>query len=65
MHTAEKRNRKRMAEVGAVYDLAPVPSIPPEVLASKVGDNPPPALRVTEKWVTASEFQRSAHAWRT
>lgn len=25
----EKRNRKRLAEVGAVYDLAPVPAAPP------------------------------------
>ncbi|MGH8920063.1 MAG: hypothetical protein ACRD0H_17320, partial [Actinomycetes bacterium] len=40
----EKRNRKRMAEVGAVYDLAPVPRRPAEVLASKAGDNPAPAL---------------------
>ncbi len=50
----EKRNRKRMAEVGAVYDLAPVPRTPADVLASKGGDNPAPAPRAKAKWVTAS-----------
>lgn len=50
----EKRNRKRLAEVGAVYDLAPVPRTPADVLASKGGDDPPPAPRATAKWVTAS-----------
>lgn len=29
----EKRNRKRMAEVGAVYDLSPVPRTPADILA--------------------------------
>ncbi|MGH9154142.1 MAG: ISKra4 family transposase [Acidimicrobiales bacterium] len=50
----EKRNRKRMAEVGAVYDLAPVPRSPADVLASKGGENPAPAPRAKAKWVTAS-----------
>ena len=50
----EKRNRKRMAEVGAVYDLAPVPRTSADVLASKAGDDPPPAPRAKAKWVTAS-----------
>jgi len=50
----EKRNRKRMAEVGAVYDLAPVPRSPADVLASKAGENPPPVPRAKAKWVTAS-----------
>ncbi|MGH9222697.1 MAG: ISKra4 family transposase, partial [Acidimicrobiales bacterium] len=45
----EKRNRKRMAEVGAAYDLAPVPRTPADVLASKAGDNPPPAPRAKAK----------------
>ena len=31
----EKRNRKRLAEVGAVYDLAPVPRQATDVLASR------------------------------
>jgi hypothetical protein len=39
----EKPNRKRLAEVGAVYDVAPIPRSPTEVLASGHGDDPPPA----------------------
>ena len=31
----EKRNRKRMAEVGAVYDLAPVVRSPTDILAPR------------------------------
>jgi len=50
----EKRNRKRLAEVGAVYDLAPVPRSPSDVLASRHGDDPPPAPKAKAKWVTAS-----------
>jgi len=38
----EKRNRKRLAEVGAVYDLTPVARTPADVLASKAGDAPHP-----------------------
>lgn len=58
----EKRYRKRMAEVGAVYDLAPVARTPTDVLASKHGDNttPPPAPKATGKWVTASVAQDAA-----
>lgn len=56
----EKRYRKRMAEVGAVYDLGPVPRTPAEVLASKGGDNPPPAPRAKAKWVTASVVDDAA-----
>jgi len=54
----EKRNRKRLAEVGAVYDLAPVPRGPGDVLASKLGDDPPPAP--SAKWVTASVAKDAA-----
>jgi hypothetical protein len=36
----EKRNRKRLAEVGAVYDLTPVARAPTDVLASKAGCSP-------------------------
>jgi len=56
----EKRNRKRIAEVGAVYDLAPVPRSPADVLASKAGENPPPAPRAKAKWVTASVAEDAA-----
>jgi hypothetical protein len=55
----EKRNRKRLAEVGAVYDLTPVPRSPADVLASRRGD-PPPAPRATGKWVTASVVEDAA-----
>ncbi len=52
----EKRYRKRMAEVGAVYDLCPVPRSAADVLASKhdAGASAPPAPKATGKWVTAS-----------
>ena len=52
----EKRYRKRMAEVGAVYDLCPVPRSAADVLASKhdAGGPAPPAPKATGKWVTAS-----------
>ena len=58
----EKRYRKRMAEVGAVYDLAPVARTPSDVLASKHSDDapPPPAPKATGKWVTASVVRDAA-----
>ncbi len=57
----EKRYRKRMAEVGAVYDLAPVARSPADVLASKhSSDIPPPAPKATGKWVTASVARDAA-----
>jgi hypothetical protein len=56
----EKRNRKRLAEVGAVYDLTPVVRTPADVLASKAGDAPPPAPKAADKWVTASVVEDAA-----
>ncbi|MGH9299030.1 MAG: ISKra4 family transposase [Acidimicrobiales bacterium] len=56
----EKRNRKRLAEVGAVYDLTPVARTPADVLASKAGDAPPPAPKAKAKWVTASVVEDAA-----
>jgi len=56
----EKRNRKRLAEVGAVYDLTPVARTPADVLASKAGDAPPPAPKAGAKWVTASVVDDAA-----
>ena len=50
----EKRNRKRMAEVGAVYDLTPVPRRPDDIFATDNSPTPSPAPRATAKWVTAS-----------
>ncbi|MHB1739398.1 MAG: hypothetical protein ACYCXA_07955 [Actinomycetes bacterium] len=51
----EKRNRKRMAEVGAVYDVTPVPRSPHDVMAPKAGEeHPPDAPKAKNKWLTAS-----------
>lgn len=55
----EKRNRKRMAEVGAVYDATPVAArTPADVLARSPDDDtdtdPAPAPVTTGKWLTAS-----------
>jgi hypothetical protein len=52
----EKRNRKRMSTVGAVYDATPVPRQPADILAGG-HDQPgpsPPAPAATNKWLTAS-----------
>jgi len=56
----EKANRKRMAEVGAVYDLTPVRRGPADVLASKGGADAAPAPRARAKWVTASVAEDAA-----
>ena len=53
----EKNGRKRMATVGAVYDLAPVPRRPGDVIRG--GDNTdrtgrPERPRAQAKWLTAS-----------
>jgi len=57
----EKRNRKRLAEVGAVYDVSPVPRSAEDVMASKAQDEQPPeAPRAKNKWVTASVVEDAA-----
>jgi hypothetical protein len=51
----EKRNRKRMATVAAVYDITPVPRTPTDVLTSSdahTQTTPPPSA--ANKWLTAS-----------
>jgi len=52
----EKRNRKRMAEVGSVYDATPVPRAVADILpatdAERAGATPGPVAR--DKWVIAS-----------
>jgi hypothetical protein len=53
----EKRNRKRLAEVGAVYDVTPVPRTPADILAAgedTATDDPRPAPVAANKWLTAS-----------
>lgn len=50
----EKANRKRMAEVGAVYTITPVVRSPDDVMAHR-GDGPAKeAPTATNKWLTAS-----------
>lgn len=53
----EKRNRKRMAEVGAVWDVIPAPRTPADIIADPLAPAPAgrvPAPRTRGKWVTAS-----------
>jgi hypothetical protein len=52
----EVRNRKRMAEVGAVFDITPVPRTAGDILpAPGPRPGPPPAAPgARHKWVTAS-----------
>ncbi len=56
----EKRNRKRMAEVGAVYDLTPVVRTPADVMAGNDSSEPVAAPVATGKWLTASVVDAAA-----
>lgn len=56
----EKRNRKRMAEVGAVYDVSPAPRTPQDVLASAGDTEPAPVPRAKNKWLCASVIEDAA-----
>jgi hypothetical protein len=49
----EKRNRKRLAEVGAVYHITPVPRTAGDVLANHEHEHVP-GPRACAKWLTAS-----------
>jgi hypothetical protein len=57
----EKKNRKRMAEIGAVYDVTPVPRRPEDILArgDDAKDNAP-APKAANKWCTASVVEDTA-----
>ncbi len=55
----EKRGRKRMAEIGAVYDVVPVPRSPTDVLASK-DDEQVKGPEANHKWLTASVLEDAA-----
>jgi hypothetical protein len=56
----EKRNRKRMAEVGAVYDVTPVVRTPTDII-SRGGDTAKtPAPKAANKWLTASVVDDAA-----
>ena len=58
----EKRNRKRMAEVGAVYDTTPAPRTPADILpatdAERANAVPGPAAK--NKWLVASVVEDAA-----
>ena len=58
----EKRNRKRLAEVGAVYDLTPSPRTAAEVMAPREAGQPQPTAvnKARNKWVTASVVDDAA-----
>jgi hypothetical protein len=60
----EKRNRKRMAEIGAVYDATPAPRTPVDVLASSnPGEGKPrpaPGPVAKDKWLVASVIEDAA-----
>jgi len=55
----EKPNRKRIAEIGAVYELKPAPRTPAEVLAS-TAEKTLPAPKAKRKWLTASVIEDAA-----
>ena len=56
----EKTNRKRMAEVGAVYTVTPVARNARDVMAHRSGGPPKQAPTATNKWVTASVMSDAA-----
>ena len=56
----EKRNRKRMAEVGAVYDVTPVVRNPTDIIGSDPHAGKPPAPTAKHKWLTASVVDDAA-----
>jgi len=55
----EKRNRKRLAEVGAVYDITPVARTATDVLAANQ-PQPAPVPKAVNKWLTASVVDDAA-----
>ncbi len=55
----EKSNRKRIAEVGAVYEITAAPRTPQDVLASTEEKTMPPP-KAKRKWLTASVLQDAA-----
>jgi hypothetical protein len=61
LSNGEKRNRKRLAEVGAVYHLTPAPRTAADVMAPHdPHEPPPPNPKATNKWVTASVVDDAA-----
>ena len=56
----EKRNRKRMAEVGAVYDATPIVRAPTDIIGRDDDTERTPAPKATNKWLTASVVHDAA-----
>jgi len=56
----EKRNRKRLAEVGAVYDVTPVVRIPTDIITRNDEADATPAPKAANKWLTASVVDDAA-----
>ena len=56
----EKSNRKRMAEVAAVYDVAPVVRVPGDIIGRDGDAQRPPAPKAKNKWLTASVVDDAA-----
>jgi len=56
----EKRNRKRMAEVGAVYDLTPVARTPGDIIGRDDDTVRPATPKASNKWLTASVVDNAA-----
>jgi hypothetical protein len=62
----DQQYRRRMAEIGAVYDAAPAPRIPADILASAApeGHEPAPGPVAKNKWLTASIVKAPAEVIR-
>jgi hypothetical protein len=56
----EKRNRKRMAEVGAVYDATPIVRAPTDIIGREDDTDRASAPEATNKWLTASVVDDAA-----
>jgi hypothetical protein len=56
----EKANRKRMAEVGAVYTVSPVPRTPQDIMARSDDQKPKQAPKADHKWLKASVVEHAA-----
>jgi hypothetical protein len=57
----EKRNRKRMAEIGAVYDAAPAPRTPEDIITTGTTHTATPGPVAAGKWLTGSVEHDTAH----
>lgn len=56
----EKRHRKRLAEIGAVYDITPAARSPADVIAHHDTADTAPAPAADGKWLTASVVDDAA-----